>query len=86
MHELPFWRVDHFSWLIAWEAEIQMGMMDPNIFQPSCPKRTFKQPIVASMDDPLSHNASYLDSIHTWEGQLGDVLMNQHLDPWIISS
>ena len=25
-------------------------------------------------------------SLHTWEGQLGDVLMRQHLDPWRILS
>ena len=59
-----------------------MEMMNPNLYQPSCPKRTFKQPIFASMDDPLSHNASYLDSLHTWEGKLGDMLMIQHLDLW----
>lgn len=37
------------------------------------------------MDDPLSHNASHLDSLHTWEGKLGDMLMLQHLDLWMLS-
>ena len=86
LHELPIWRVTHFVLLIAWGGEIQMGMMNPNLYQLSCPKRTFKQPIVASMDDPMSHNASYLDSLHTWEGQLGDMLMMQRLDLWRLSS
>ena len=63
-----------------------MGMMNPNLYQPSCPKRTFKQPIFASMDVSLSHDVNYLDcslegSVYTWEGQLGDVWMEQHLDP-----
>ena len=86
LHELPIWRVTHFIWLIAWGGEIQMGMMNPNLYQPSCPKGTFKKTFVASMDDPLSHNVSYLDSLHTWEGQLGDIFMMQHLDLWRISS
>ena len=68
-----------------------MGMMNPNLHQPSCFKRTYKQPIVASMDVSLSHNISYLgcspiDGLHTWEGQLGDILKIQHLVPWRISS
>ena len=29
---------------------------------------------------------SYLNSLHTWEEQLGDTLMMQHLDPWETSS
>ena len=86
LHELSSWRVTHFVWLIAWGREIQMGMINPNLYQPSFPKRTFKQPIVSSMDEPLSHNASYLDSLHTWESQLGYISMMQHLDPWRISS
>ena len=91
LHELPSWRVTHFVCLIGWGGKIQMGMMNPNLYQPSCFKRTFKQPIVASMDVSLSHNFSYLgcspiDDLHTWEGQLGDILMMKHLDPWRISS
>ena len=81
----------HFVWLIAWGWEIQMGMMNPNLYQPSCLKRTFKQPIFASMGVSLSHDVSYLecspeDGVYTWEGQLGDVLMEQHLDPWGVLS
>ena len=43
------------------------------------------------MDTLLLHDDSYLGcspkaSLHTWEGQLGDVLMKQHLDPWRILS
>ena len=86
LHELPSGRVTHFVWLIAWGGEIQKGMMNPDLYQHSCLKRTFKQPIVASMDVSLSHNVSYLDSLHTWEGQLGDILMMQHLNPWRIFS
>ena len=63
-----------------------MGMMSPNIYQPSCFKRIFKQPIFASMDVLLPHNVSYLDSLHIWERQLGDTLMMQHPDPWRILS
>ena len=91
LHELPIWRVTDFVWLIAWGGEIQMGMMNPNLHQPSCFKRTYKHPIVASMDVSLSHSVSYLvcfpkDGLHTLEGQLGDILMMQHLDSWRISS
>ena len=91
LHELSSWRVTHFVWLIARGGEIQMGMMNPNLYQPSCLKRTFKEPIVASMDVSLSHNVSYLgcspiDGLNTWEGKLGDILMMQHLDPSRISS
>ena len=80
-HELPFWRVAPFAWLIAWGGEIQMGVMSPNLYQPSCLKRLFKQPIVSSMDVLLTLNVNYLDSLHTWERQLGDILMMHHLDP-----
>ena len=43
------------------------------------------------MDVSLSHDVSYLecspkDNLYTWEGQLGDVLMEQHLDPWEVLS
>ena len=60
LHELPTWRVTHFVGLIAWGGEIQSGIMNPNIYQPSCFKRTYKQPIVSSMDVSLSHNISYI--------------------------
>ena len=64
-----------------------MEMMNPNLYHSSCLKRTFKHPIVSSMDFSLSHDVSYLecspeDNVHTWEGQLGDMLMEQHLDLW----
>ena len=65
-------------------------MMNPNTYQPSFFQRTYKQPIVASLDVLLSHNVSYLgcfpkDGLHTLEGKLGDILMMQHLDLWRIS-
>ena len=68
-----------------------MGMMNPNLYQPSCFKRFFKQPIVSPMDVSLSHHVSYLgcspmDGLHTWEEQHGDILMIQNLDPWRIAS
>ena len=80
LHELKIWTVNHFAWLIAWGGETQMGMMNPNLYQPSCFKRTYKQPIFASMDVSLSHNVSYLgcfpkDGLHTLEGQLEDISM-----------
>ena len=31
-HELPFWRVAHFVWMIAWGWRIHTGMMIPNTF------------------------------------------------------
>ena len=31
-------------------------------------------------------NVSYLNGLDTWEEQLGDILMMQHLDPWETSS
>lgn len=61
LHELPFWRVTHFFWLIAWGGVIQMGIMNPNLYQPPCFKRIFKQPIVASMYVLQSHSVSYLE-------------------------
>ena len=33
LQELPFLRVTHFVWLIAWGGEIQMGMISPNLYQ-----------------------------------------------------
>ena len=66
-----------------------MGIMIPNAFQIPCLKKDFRQPFVASMD--FLHDDSYLGctpkaSLHTWEAQLGDILMRQHLDPWRILS
>ena len=64
-----------------------MGMIFPNIFQIPCLKKASKQHIVASMDILLFHDDSYLGlspkaNLHTWEKQLGDLLMRQHLVPW----
>ena len=61
-----------------------MGMMVPNIFQIPCLKKASRQHIVSSMDIPLLHDESHLDlspksSLYTWEEQLGDILMRQHL-------
>ena len=86
LHELPFWRVAHFVWLIAWGWEIHMGMVDPNIYQTACLKKAFIPPIVLSIYILLSHDDSYLASLHAWEGQYGDSLMRQHLIPWRSSS
>ena len=88
-HELPFWRVAHFVWIIAWGWEIHMGMIVPNISQITCLKKASRQHIVASMGVLLLHDDNYLGwspkaNLHTWEGQLGDVLMRQHLVPWRI--
>ena len=68
-----------------------MGMINPNTYQISCLKEASSQHIVASMDVLLLHDDRYLGcspkaSLHTWEEQLGDVLMRQHLDPWRILS
>jgi len=30
-YELPFWRVIHFIWMIAWRMELHMGMKVPYI-------------------------------------------------------
>ena len=86
-HELPFWRVAHFVWMIAWGWEIHMGMIDPNTYQISCLKKTSRPHIVTSMGILLLHDDSYLGwspkaNLHTWEGKLRDVLMIQHLLPW----
>ena len=32
-YELPFWKVIHFIWMIAWRLELHMGMKVPYIFQ-----------------------------------------------------
>ena len=89
--ELPCGEVTHFECMIAWGWEINMGMVDPNVYQTSCLKKAFRQPIIASMDILHLHDDSYLGcspkaSLHTWEGKLGDVLMRQHLDIWRILS
>ena len=68
-----------------------MGMIVPNIFQIPCLKKASRLPIVASMDIPLVHDESHLDFspkayLYTWEEQLGDLLMRQHLVHWRILS
>ena len=32
LYELPFWRVAHFVWIIAWGWRFHMGMIVPNEF------------------------------------------------------
>ena len=32
-YELPFWKVIHFIWMIAWRLELHMGMKVPYIFR-----------------------------------------------------
>ena len=86
-HELPLWRVDHFVWMIAWGWEIHMGMIVSKIYQISFLKKASRPHIVASMDIPLVHDESHLDFspkayLYTWEEQLGDLLMRQHLVHW----
>ena len=90
-HELPFWRVAHFVWMIAWGWEIHMAMIVPNIFQNPCLKKASRQHIFSSMGVLLLHDDSYLGwlpkaNILTWEGQLGDLLIRHHLVPWMILS
>ena len=90
-YELPFWRVTHFVWMIAWGWELHMGMAVPTIFQIPCLKKASRQHIVASMGIPLFHDDSYLGlspkaNFHTWEEQLGDLLMRHHLVLWRNSS
>ena len=59
-HELPFWRVAHFVWMVAWGWDFHMGMIVPNVFQIPCLERTSRQPIFASMGILLLHDDSYL--------------------------
>ena len=66
---------------------LSTGMMVPNIFQIPCLKKASRQHIVVSMGIPRFHDDSYLGlspkaNLHTWEEQLGDLLMRQHLVPW----
>ena len=84
LHELPFWRVAHFVWMIDWGWEIHMGIIVPNIFQIPCLKKASRQHIVASMGISLFHDDSYLGlspkaNLHTWEEQFVDLLMGQNL-------
>lgn len=83
-YELPFWMVIHFVWMIARGLELHMGMKVPNIFQIPCLKNTSRQHIVSSMDIPLIHDESQLSlspnaNLYTWEEQLGEILMREHL-------
>ena len=86
-YELPFWRVIHFVWMIAWGLELLMGVKVPNIFQIPCLKKASRQHVVASMDIPLLHDESQLvlspkANLHTWEEQLGDRLIGENLVQW----
>ena len=68
-----------------------MGSMFSNTFQIPCLERTSRQHLFASLGILLLLDDSYLgwspkDNLHTWEGQLGYVLMRQHLIPWRILS
>ena len=80
-HELPFWRVAHFVWIIAWGWRIHMGMMIPNTFQTPFLKGTSRQHLIASLSTLLVHDDTYLASLHAWERKYGDSLMRQHLIP-----
>ena len=87
VHELPCSKVTHFVWMIAWGCEIHMGMIDTDKYQIPCLKKASRKHIVASMGILLLHDDSYLGwspkaNLHIWEGQLGDVLMRQHLFAW----
>ena len=64
-----------------------MGMIIPNIFQNPYLKKASRQKNVASMGVLLLLDDSYLGwfpkvNLHTWERQLGDLLMRQNLVPW----
>ena len=52
-HELPFWRVTQFVWMIAWGLELHMGRNIPNNLLIPCLKKASRPHIVASMDIPL---------------------------------
>ena len=64
-----------------------MGMKVPNIFQIPCLKKASIRHIVSSMGIPVFHDNSYFGlspkaNLHSWEEQLGDLLMRQNLVPW----
>ena len=64
-----------------------MGMMIPNISQIPCLKKASRPHIVVSMDIPLFHDESHLDFspkayFYTWEEQLEDILLKEHLVLW----
>ena len=84
--ELPCWEVTHFVWMIAWGWRIHMGMMVPNEFQIPCLKGTSIQHLISSLSTLVTHDDSYLASLHAWEGKYGDLLMRQHLITWMIIS
>ena len=86
LHEFPYWRVTHYVWLIYW------GGRDSKWDDES----QFTSALMLQKDLQVAHccfhryftvtNVSYLDSLHTWEEKLEDILMMQHLDPWENSS
>ena len=64
-----------------------MGMIVPNIPQIPSLNKASRKYIFSSMGVLLLHEDSYLGwspkaNLHTWEEQLGDLLMRQHLVPW----
>ena len=86
-HELPFWRVTHFVWMIAWGLELHMRRKVPNKFLIPCLKKASRPHIVASMDFPLVHDESHFDFspkayLYTWEEQLEDILMREYVVNW----
>ena len=87
LHELPFWRVANFVWMIAWGWESHMGMIVPNIFHILCLKKASRPHIVVSMDVPLFHDESHLDfspkgCFYTWEEQIENTLMRKYPFFW----
>ena len=64
-----------------------MGMMIPNIFLIPCLKKASRPHIVVSMYVPLFHVESHLEFspkayFYTWEEQLEDILLRNHLFIW----
>ena len=80
--ELPCWEVTHFVWMIAWGWRIHMGMIVPNTFQIPFLKGTPGQHHISFLSTLLTPDDRYLDNLHAWEGQYGDLLMRQHLIIW----
>ena len=86
-HELPCLRVTHFVWIIDWGWKLHMGMIVTHIFHIPCLRKASRQHIFASIGIPLFHHNIYLGlspkaNLHTWEEELGYLLMRQHLVPW----
>ena len=68
-----------------------MGMMIPNIFLIPCLKKASRPHIFVSMDIPPFHDDSHWDfspkaCLYTWEEQLEDILLKEHLVLWRILS